>query len=288
MRLLMILWMLLVLPVTADEAPQPELRWVIAPYAPFHIEQGPLAGQGIMDLALPEMEQKLPGFRHENSLMTDSRAWQEIRDGQPVCYPAALKTPERERFAVFSDPVSIVPSMVLFMRADDKQKRFGERRTIALTEVLKQQDLRIGIISERSYGELDPVLRDARTAERVVAVSNNYGPLSLMRMLHAKRVDAVIEYPWIVRFVEQELRPQNRTPLITSLGIDELQPFFLSYVACADTELGHQVIRQVNPLIRALLPLPEHRRKLGDWLDPDTLVRYNEAYDRMLLHRDAP
>ncbi|WP_430459961.1 TIGR02285 family protein [Thalassolituus sp. LLYu03] len=275
-----ILWLaLLFVPWMADADDLTELTWVVAPYPPFHIAEGPLAGKGMVDVVVPHMQAAVSGFHHVIGVMTDSRSWQEIREGRNVCQPAVLKTPERERVAVFSEAGAIVPSMVLIMRAEQKQRLFGKRKTIALREVLENPTLRIGMITERAYGEVDSMLRAQHNSERLIQVSNNYGPLSLLRMLNSGRIDAVVEYPWIVRYVAMGLSDMQS---LSTMGIDELQPFFRSYVACPNTDVGREVIRQLNVWIRTQLPLDANRRIVGDWLDPDTLERYQAAYEQMI------
>ena len=259
----------------------PEIRWVIAPYPPFHITEGDLAGHGIIDQVVSSMQAQLPGFRHTNTVMTDSRAWQELKDLPLVCHPAALKTPEREQFAVFSEAGAIVPSMVFIMRQDVKRGLFGERQMASLAEVVNHPTLRIGMISERAYGDIDGPLHSLQRSSRLVQVSNQYGPLSLLRMLKAGRVDVMIEYPWILRYMAST-DGSDAAEVMATMGIEELEPFLKSQVACSATDDGRRVVQQLNGWIRSQLPLESNRRIVGDWLDPDTLLRYRAAYEQLL------
>lgn len=280
MRLFLLFLMLLSETSVAQSDERPVVRWALAPYAPFHIEDGPKAGQGVVDLALKGMMEALPEYHHVPLVMNASRAWQDIRDGEPVCHPAALKTPERERHAVFSDAGAIVPSMVVILRAEDAARVAPGKSTVSLMHLLKDEKLRPGILSERAYGDVQEVLEEPHGTTRPVRVSNNYGPFSLIRMLYSGRIDLMVEYPWILHFVKEHV-PEAGVPLV-ALGIEESPPFYTSHVACANTPRGREIVARLNGWIATRIPLEENLRILGDWLDPITLERYRAAYEEML------
>ena len=64
MRLFLLFLMLLSETSVAQSDEHPVVRWALAPYAPFHIEDGPKAGQGVVDLALKGMMEALPEYLH--------------------------------------------------------------------------------------------------------------------------------------------------------------------------------------------------------------------------------
>ena len=114
------------------------------------------------------------------------RAVEEIRANKiPVCSMGWFKNPDRQSFAMFSEPIYQEPPMVVVVRAE---QRHSLANKASLVELLADRQVRIGVVAGFSYGaELDHQLQPL--ADRIDVAPDE---ASNLRKLLAWRIDAVL------------------------------------------------------------------------------------------------
>lgn len=293
MRWLLALGLLVLMSsLKAQELPQaddrPLLRWITMPYPPLHISDGPMAGKGIVDEYLGAVTASLSGYRHVREEMTPARAWQLIRVGENICHPGALYTPERAKYTLFSDSPALFPSLAFMVRLEDYKALFAPQMTIAAADMLARTNLRLGLVADRSYYVfLDNLLSAGDVYQRATVLSSLHGPLSLYRMLQSGRIDYIIEYPWINRYMVDTIQAPEAHELV-ALSIRELPQFAKGYVACPKTLWGERVIMAVNRWVAEQKNTETNRQRMAVWLDRNTLPRYMKAYEEMIAPVTRP
>ncbi len=293
MRWLLAMGMFVVaLSCLAQETPvaddRPLLRWIVMPYPPLHISEGPMAGKGIADTYLDLVIAAMPQYRHVREEMTPARAWQLIRAGENICHPAALYTPERAKYTLFSDSPALFPSLAFMVRLDDYQALFAPQMTIAAADMLARTNMRLGLVADRSYYVfLDNLLSAGDVYERATVLSSLHGPLSLYRMLQSGRIDYIIEYPWINRYMVDTIQSPEEHELV-ALSIKELPQFAKGAMACPKTPWGETVVAAVNRWVAEQKNTETNRQRMAVWLDRNTLPRYMKAYEEMIAPVTRP
>lgn len=292
MRWLLVIGVFVMTFCRAEEAPvadeRPLLRWIVMPYPPLHIVEGPMAGKGIADTYLQEVAAATPQYRHVREEMTPARAWQLIRAGENICHPAALYTPERAAYTLFSDSPALFPSLAFMVRLEDYDALFAPQMSVAARDMLARTDMKLGLIADRSYYVfVDQLLRDEGVYQRATVLSSLHGPASLYRMLQSGRIDYIIEYPWINRYMADTIPSPEKHELV-ALSIKELSQFARGYMACPKTPWGKEVVAVVNRWVNEQKNTEANRQRMAVWLDRNTLPGYMKAYEEMIAPVTRP
>ena len=288
MGLLLVMWSPVAQETPPDADTRPVLRWAVMPYPPLHIREGPMAGKGIVDSYLHLVMAATPQYRHVREEMTPARAWQLIRSGDNVCHPAALYTPERAEYTLFSESPALFPSLAFMVRLEDYRTMFAPEQSVAAQDMLARTDMRLGLVADRSYYVfIDELLKEGAVYQRASVLSSLHGPLSLYRMLQSGRIDYMIEYPWINRYMVSTIRAPEQHELV-ALSIKELPQFAKGYMACPKTPWGAQVVAAVNRWVNEQKPTETNRQRMAVWLDRNTLPRYMRAYEEMIAPVTRP
>ena len=236
-----------------------EVTWQTFDCPPMYILAGSMAGQGFMDRQLRVLIAHLPDLHHRIAEMTLARAWYDIEHQEGACLLGVRKTPERERVALFSRPISIARGSWLVLSSDrlaQAESLLGGGAVI-LDRLASRADLRGGYIGRRDYGEaVQTFLQDPARQVSMEVVPNES---QLFRLLKARRIDFFFSYPSEVEYYRGE------DGNVSMLPIDGDRDPVESYIACSDTPTGRAIIEQVNkavadPEIYAALQSPR-----DDW-----------------------
>lgn len=263
------------------------ITWMTSDFPPVSIPKGPLKDQGYCDVIQKAIQKRMPGYTHESLIGNMNRLYHEYRRGHPVCSVSLYKTPEREAFIEFSIPSTFTLPNRLIFRAEDAG-RFGETESISLATVLEEQNIRLGIAANRSYGRpLDTVLdRHRETGTLFVYVGDDLFE-NLLRMLVAGRLDAVLGLPEEVMFVAEGLGVRDAIKSVALTETLDDPRAWIGHVGCSKTDWGRAVIKAVNRAIRSARPTAEYRRAYERWLDPEGKGIYRRFYDQVFLTTDG-
>jgi len=257
-----------------------EVVWSIIPYAPIHILDGPFKDQGFADQYLKDAQKVLTDYQHINQVMTPARAWYQIaKHDQLVCHPSALKTPEREAYAYFTQAAMITPVIRALIREDDWKKHYQDKTSINVSEYFLQHKGPIGIVSHRSYGEhIDDIIAQAvRENKNIVQSSGRFGSRQLYEMLINGRIDLMLEYPWVTAYFKKIIKNRHDVRVM-NLNISDFPNYTPAYVACTRNAAGKKIIDTLNQFISQSIPEKENRQRMMDWLDENEAKKFEVNY----------
>lgn len=203
-----------------------------------HLPQSDAERINVETLILKRLSQSAaPELQIQPMQLSDLRTWQMLKQPGNYCALSKIRTPQREQFLYFARlPTTIYPPLQLI-----SARQLGQP-PVDLAVLLQQQpELKIGVISGRSYGAgLDRLI--AQHPTQFFLRSGNEAAQSLALMLSKKRLDAVLEFAAIT------LRSLQNVPDAPKLYTHELtdQPLVRGYLACNKSELGLQMIQWID------------------------------------------
>ncbi len=257
-------------------APAPaaqEITWYLYDLAPLVIADGPHKGAGFMELALQrQLIPALPDYRHKIVVVPIQRIALMLKSDPQACNPGMIRNAEREQFMVFSLPTLAAVPPGIFVRRSDIARfapYVNSHGKIVLDKLLADGKLNIGIDSARSYGApVDAVLKPHREKPQLFALSIPDASRNLAQMVLAKRIDGMLGQSFEVPYYLGG-RTVADVKALAFYALEEQADMVVNHVACANSEQGQAVIRQIN----AALAKPGMRAALAAhyaaWLDDD-------------------
>lgn len=268
-------------PAMADETGN-TITWLHPIYPPVFMPKGPDKGTGILEQALPMLQQALPEYRHEVMETNMKRLLKTIEAGRFVCSNLLLKTPEREKFIAFSKPYILTHAYRIIVRAEDWQK-FGrmtnQEGALSLAQLLETEGLRLGYSEGRSYSPpVNAVLKKQATKQNSYKSTNSDLLEALLKMTARKRVDYTIGYPFEVTYLARQM---NLKQAFVSYAIAESADTYVAHVGCPNNAWGRKVIEAVNPVLERLRTDKKLYGAYMDWVDEPT----GRQYENQVLRR---
>lgn len=265
--------------------------WAIIPYAPIHIIEGEFKGQGIADDYVLAAQQAMPDYEHINQIMTPARAWQLISTSADlICHPTALKTDAREMVGYFSKPAIITPVIRILMRKADWKTTMNGRNNLTFEQYIAASSGNFGIVRLRSYGQvIDEAIEQGLVAQdRLMYTSGRYGSRQLYDMLQNKRIDMMLEYPWVSAYfasLDHKGSMSSADEELVSLTISDFPSHTPAHVACSKSEQGRLFLQQVNQFITTRIPQANNRERMKRWLDATSARQFDKAYQQYFKQR---
>ncbi len=256
------------------------ITWMKYVWPPVYIDKGPYKEQGNADSILKFFQEQLTEYDHETINVNPARAIEEMKNGKKVCLVGTLKTLEREKFLYFSIPIGItLPNAIIVKQ--NKLSLFGKVEKLSLEQLLKNNRLSGGIIQGRSYSPtIDAILEKFKGQSNLYAQSTSNMADNLFNMLLMDRLDYIIEYPWVAVFLE---RTKDKKNTITSIAIEEIDPFSFGRMACPKNQWGCQIVDRINEILQKARPTPTYREFVERWNDEKNLKRIRKGYDEIFL-----
>jgi uncharacterized protein (TIGR02285 family) len=191
---------------------------------------------------------RLPAFSAGTDTASVARIERLIEDGSghTYCYAQAIRTPKREAYALFSEPVLHRLPSRLIVRTDRLAlltPHLNAQGQLQLASLLKDPQLSGAVTSMRNYGPLiDAALPASKETQRV---TDSNTPA---RMLMARRIDWVISEPADLAWFVQHEPNLPRTPT-RSIEIAGTAWPVLTHVMCSRTTTGRQLLDELNRLM---------------------------------------
>ncbi len=242
------------------QAQPPLITWMQADTPPFHIDDGPLAGQGIKDRQFHFLAEHLPQFRHHLMVASVARNWYAIEHSDGVCIIGVASTAEREKFTLYSRRrLTGFGSRVIIRREDSA--RFAAfldpQGEIDLGALSRSTALAGGFVSMLHYAE--PIGAFLDDPKRTARLDKFVTPPQLFNVLKAKRVDYVFGQAVEAAYYAQPgeltaLQIKGTGAIGGGLGI-----------GCSNGELGRKVIKAIDALLADDQMWSDYIRPYGDW-----------------------
>ncbi len=256
------------------------IQWAVMDWPPFYFLDGENKGKGISETILKFYQSKLTKYNHEEIKMRLARYIRQAEDKKDICMYGLLKTPEREKDLYYSYATAFGVTQRIIMKTST-WKKLGQPETMSLEALLLKPDMSVIFQQKRAYGVLNHIINKYQHSENV-----NIGAQSgfqLIKMLLLDRIDYIVEYPYPVAMVSKK---NKKLDLITSVRIEELPPYILSYCTCAKTPNGKKVIERINEIIRQYRASEEYWQTLSagmNWMDKKSARYLKKLYKDMFL-----
>ncbi len=251
----------LLCPPRAFPGPPAEPLQVLYIHRPPYYERLPdgRAGGALVEIARMVFERA--GVAHEFIEVPPRRILRRVRNGRPVCSVGWFRTPEREAFARFSEPIyRNLPMGALIRR--EKASAWPERPT--MREAL-ESGLVLGLVKGFRYGPWERLLR-TRGGPPLVVERVGAAQESLFRMLCRGRVDWMLICPEEAGYqfrVNPHLRSCSVFKRFTDAPEGSLRYLMFSRA------VPEEVVEAVNGAIRAVVRLQEYQEIVQKLRDVD-------------------
>jgi len=223
-----------------------KMTWMVIHWPPIMMLDGADKGKGKGDALLEMFIENMTQYQHVKKKMNWARVWKNIREGQPICNFMALKNPAREKFAVFSIPLSITTPYRIVM-TQKAWERLGKVESYSLAKLMGNQKFKGRIEKKRSYKKLNKVVEDNAEGSGLrlgAAKSKN-----IFNMMFLDRVDYTIEYPYVASYLDKLIGGSSGK--LRYIEIEESNAFgFGGHVACPKNDWGRKVIVNIDKVIR--------------------------------------
>jgi uncharacterized protein (TIGR02285 family) len=279
----------------AQPTPTPELepiRWLVRDIPPYFSYPGGKAPQRPADLANGEIDgylrqliKMLPQYRHEFVDAGFPRFEAMVRQGQTLCSPLHVVTPERLEWLYFTNvhPHLVSRQVHFVLRRENLPKFEAFGPTPSLAEVLQHPELTGLLPRDRAFGaKIDPLLKESgELGPKTVVAGRN---MHLLAMLRAGRMDYTLEFP---ATVDEYLRGAGGEADLVRLPVAESRNTNLATFACSRSPQGRKQIEAIDLAVRKLAQDPRRdawiRAWRGEHIDPlerQRLKRYMDERAR--------
>lgn len=280
----MFLFVLLVLPELPSSVRAagilPVVMWMHADAPPFHIVEGPYAGQGHSDMLHHLLGGSLREFKHVVITASLPRTFSWIRDGSHVLAVNLVATEERRRGALFSDPSLLCPPVCLVIRAGDEQ-RLHVSRPVQLRQFIREYRLCVAV--GRSYGhEVDSLVNETSRGARLTRTCGSKLLENQLEMLRLGRVDGLLAFPMEIAYFASLYGQQNA---YTVLPIREAMLPIVLRIAAPRTPWGADMISRINMILAAHRNDATYQAAFERWLPADYIPEYRSMSDRYFSGR---
>ncbi|MCV2358688.1 TIGR02285 family protein [Paucibacter sp. TC2R-5] len=271
----------------AQAAPE-VLIWLVRDVPPYFSYTGGKAPRHPEDLANGEIDgflrlliKQMPQYRHEFLDAGFPRFEAMVRQGQALCSPLHVVTPDRLDWLYFTQvhPPLLTRQVHLVVRREDLPKFEAFGAVPALAEVLQRSDL-VGLLPrDRSYGvKIDPLLKErGELAPKTVVAGRS---MHLLAMLRAGRMDYTLEYPTTV---DEYLRSAGAGPDLVKLPVAESRSANSATFACSRNPQGRKMIEAIDLGVRKLAQDPRREDWIRGWrgeqMDAQERVRLKRYMD---------
>ncbi len=247
--------------------PKATLIWLLRDLPPTMIFEGPKKGQGIVDQILPLLIAGMPQYEHTLMRVNRARATQMLREESFTCDPSLVWTKEREQWIAFSIPAFRAVSNGLVVRREDRAQLdpFLIDGEVDLAALLASGQKKIGVVAERSYGQVLDTLLKLAPPDALAPHYGNDALASLLQMQRLGRLQMVLGYWPEIRY--QANREHIADDQLEFYPVKGTGKYLSGHIGCSGTVQGRKAIQEINELLRTL-PHERLDQLYAEWLDP--------------------
>lgn len=271
--------LLLALPLRAQE----QMTWLMSDFPPVTIPVNGMPTKGIADQIVRYLASHWGHDDHRYVYANSKRTWHMLQRGSQACFAAALRTPERERTAYFSN-TSLVPPPVLIVRADALAALpLTPAGEVDLARLLAKRSLHGALVENRSYGaQLDAQLAqrpaDANLEQTAIG---DYGR-NVLLMVARQRADYTFDYDFALAY-GQTVQPELAQ--LRTVAVAGVTQAVVAGVACPRTPWGRKMIRKIDAILGTPAGADMLMRAQDSWLTEHGKQRYRSQMQEFQRQR---
>lgn len=279
-RLLRVLpaWLMLAACGTA-QAEEMTIRWQMPDFPPTIISSGPQKGTGYAEVFLRYFIAHTPDIKHVIEPSSMSRVFGLMRQGELVCEPSLIKTPERETYVDFSGPVEFVLTHHVVLPVALLPKLAPYRNGKGEVDMSKLvRDPSLTTVRQEKRGYPAPVLTafEAAAGQKNVIVTSDDGQAAF-RQIATGWVSYVVAYADEANWYARQLETPLKLAYVPIAGLPE---YTIGYVGCTKSPWGKKVIQRVNEVVAKAGKRPPWIDAEAGFLDPEAAKRFEVIYAR--------
>ncbi|NDV28748.1 TIGR02285 family protein [Desulfovibrio sp. JC010] len=252
-----------------------EINWYHADFPPSNIICGKLKGTGHENHLECKLQKALPEYKHTNHTANYGRILKQMASTNSCCV-TMMKTPDREKYIQFSEPVMLYLSngvITLKSRVNLFKPYMDEQGFISINKLFQNSPMRMGISKGRRYGgAVDSIVDDNPDSDKLIVHYREDLLESLLKNIQAERsIDYAIGYPHELQWLILQGAVEDKFIFIP---IREMPEYILSYVGCSKNRWGRKIISKINRIIDGHYE-GEYKNKYQDYL-PKHLIDLHE------------
>ncbi|UXB12664.1 TIGR02285 family protein [Aeromonas dhakensis] len=252
--------------ISVDVTAKETINWVQYDIPPFYIKDGSYSGRGIVDITDSMIREQLPQYNHVIIWANIARIRLMMEQGKNVVCGNMIKTPEREKYQIFSDtykrtptaPHVIIPSSV----AKNYTQYIVDGDGVDLLKLIQSKDKFGYFIASRSYGsKFDNAIESKGNKKINYSLNSPMG--NVLDMILKDENGFTVAYPEEITYyaetkygygsaITSEVNKRSYRAKFLIKPISGQANYILTYVAAPKTEWGYKVMRDIN---NALLKL---------------------------------
>lgn len=263
-------FLLLTLPSYAQS--RQTIVWATYDFAPFFITSGPYKNLGTSDQLIKFYQDALPQYDHRLETINLARLnyLAQHRDGELICMPLLLKTPQRQSFLTYSQALKPAYGHVLI----SKRSMNDKYDVFSLTDYLENTNNTLTIQKYRSYGHaIDAILKTH--AESTHVQQDDFTTEQLYQLIKHGRIDAFIDTETSVTY-EKRMQFLGDEYFYTPIDEDQLERF--GYTACTNSASGKQAIQDINQVLQDQDHTIRIQKIIESWVSPKNLKKFQDFY----------
>lgn len=267
-------WMLVFVSFATDLKAQNVVVWPQFDIPPLFMSQkdGSFAGAG--PAIIDYIKYNMPEYEHKDALASPVKIIQEIQLGRGWVATGLLKTPDREKYLIFSKyPCRLIWWMMAVIRADDRKKMVANGE-INPENLLSSGKYKLGYIKGVNYGPLNPVIDRYRKTENTSYPSRDFK--NQISLLLKKRIDIFFANPLIVYYTSEYQGTAEKIAMFNCKGFNKES--MLGYFAAPRNRWGREVIKRIDQILEAGIRSGELKDILANWVPINLKSRFDREY----------
>ncbi|MDX1677808.1 hypothetical protein, partial [Arsukibacterium sp.] len=243
------------------------LEWVINAAPPFHIVDGPFAGQGICDVLIDVIDKHLPELDSNRLVLPQSRIRKQFQRKENQCFPCMIYR------AIPGETIQSEPTHFYFphgiITTPEKarliQARHGD--PVRLASLINDNTLRFGYPDGRHYPAVQSILNNALEQDNnEIAHTGENATVAILAMIKKGRIDYTLEY----QILHNLDKAENNADDLVFLQVAETQgQHVLGAIGCTNTEWGRAAITKINQILPLVRRHPDFLQVLERWFNND-------------------
>lgn len=265
---------------------QDAMSWLMPDIPPASIPLDGKPSDGIADRIVGYIAARWPERQHRYLYANAKRTWLLLEQGDPVCFAAALYTPERRRSAHFAITSLVPPSQLIVDQAAIARLPLNAQGEVDLARLLAERQLRGVVIERRSYGPVLDKLLAARPADAKLSKSSvgDYGRNVLKLVAHG-RADYSIDYDYALKYAQATQRGLERLRMVPIAGNGKPM---LAGVACPRNAWGLATVRRIDRIIGTPEGAAAAMAAQNAWHTEETRQRFAPQLQEFQRQRASP